>query len=51
VFDELTQAVEGKTGAVYTRALREKLRELAGELRTPGSPLNDLLTRKDPLAP
>jgi len=51
VFDTLDEAVGTKTGAAAERALRGALRELAGELRTPGSPLNDLITKPDPLAP
>ncbi len=51
VFNRLNKAVGTKTGAAAEQALRRALKKLAGELQTPGSPLNDLVTKPDPLAP
>jgi len=51
VFDRLSEEVGTKTGAAAEQALRAELKKLAGALRTPGSRLNDLITKPDPLAP
>jgi hypothetical protein len=44
VYDRLTQATEGLSGAEYEQALRAELASIAQDAQTPGTDINNLLT-------
>ncbi|MDP2226816.1 MAG: AHH domain-containing protein [Moraxellaceae bacterium] len=46
IFDRLTSATDGLNGAAYKDALQVELRAIGTELRTPGSMLNNLVTKR-----
>ena len=46
IFDRLTQATKGLSGAKYKEKLLEELAMLATEATTIGTKLNNLLTKK-----
>jgi RHS repeat-associated protein len=46
VFRFLEGRTEGLSGAEYSSALRSGLKELAEQIRTPGTPLNDMITKR-----
>lgn len=46
VFNRLDQATEGKSGDAYTRAFSNELRAISQEVKTPGTRLNNLVTKK-----
>jgi hypothetical protein len=48
VYEELSQAVEGRSGAAYREALLDALERICIEIMTPGSVFNTLLTTRGP---
>jgi hypothetical protein len=46
VFDRLDQATQDKSGDEYTQAFREELGRIKTDIATPGSRLNNLVTKK-----
>ena len=46
VFDRLEQVTEGKTGNAYTQAFQNELAKIGKEIQTPGTKLNNLVTKK-----
>jgi filamentous hemagglutinin len=46
VYDSLFQATKGKTGQAYRDALFNELAVLKNEVRSPGTHLNNLVTRR-----
>ena len=45
VFDRLINATSDLDGAAYSNALRNELSAIRGEIVTPGSKLNNLITK------
>jgi hypothetical protein len=46
VFERLEQVTEGKTGTSYTQAFQSELAKIGKEIQTPGTKLNNLVTKK-----
>lgn len=46
VFDRLVEVTQGKSGDAYTQAFQRELAKIGKEIQTPGTKLNNLVTKK-----